>query len=62
MNIVMSTNHINTINDLIKHLYSIYEYHAKLSNIKDKQLILEQIMSLIHTCLLALSKSALPQL
>lgn len=31
------------------------------SNVQDKAIVLEYIMGLIHTCLLSLSKSAIPR-
>lgn len=58
MNIIMATNNMGIIQELMKHLTDLYHSQAR-GHANDKQLILEEILSLIHTCLLALSKSVI---
>jgi hypothetical protein len=60
MNIIISTSNLPIVNELIAHLISQYHYFFKL-HIGDKTIVLEQLISLIHTCLLAISKSSIPK-
>lgn len=60
MNIIMSTNNMAVVNELLKHFMEVYNSQAR-RYIADKQIILEEILSLVHTSLLALSKTALPK-
>jgi len=61
MNIIMSTNQMTIISQLIGYLIPKYHYYAG-RNIKDKSIVLEHIVTVIHTCLLAFSKTALPKI
>lgn len=60
MNIIMSTNQMTIISQLITHLIPKYHHYASI-NIRDQSIVLDHIVSVIHTCLLAFSKSALPK-
>lgn len=60
MNIIISTSNIPIVNELISHLISQYHHFSRL-HIADKNIVLEQLISLIHTCLLAISKSSMPK-
>ncbi len=60
MNIIISTTNTAIVNELISHLLQRYHFYSA-TNISDKPIVLESIISLIHTCLLAISKSSLPK-
>lgn len=60
MNIIIATSNISIINELLLHLGNQYKMFST-KNIIDKAIIHEQIVGLVHTCLLALTKSALPK-
>lgn len=57
MNIVMATTQKNVLGMLIQHLISLYASYTN-NNIKiiDLEIVHTQLIALIHTCVLALSK------
>lgn len=56
MNTIMNCNRKEIINDLI--IFTVDQYHVIFkSNVADKQIVLESILTIIHTCVLALSKT-----
>lgn len=59
MNIVMFTDQVKIINQLVQHLIMQYKHYIAI-NIRDKHIVLEHIVTVLHTCLLALSKSIIP--
>lgn len=55
MNILMATGKKNVVVMLATHLIGLYQDLAK-ANLVDRGIVLGQIMTVIHTCLLSLSK------
>jgi hypothetical protein len=60
MNIIMSTPNMSIINQLVSHLITQYQYFVT-AHIQDRAIILEHIVCVIHTCLLAMSKNPVPK-
>lgn len=58
MNILMATGKKNVVVMLATHLIGLYQDLAK-ANLVDRAIVLGQIMTVIHTCLLSLSKFAI---
>ena len=61
MNIIMATNNTKIVTDTVNIMCNIYEDKTKLP-IADKNIVLEEILSVIHTGLLALSKNPTPKM
>jgi hypothetical protein len=62
MNIVIATEKRAVLVMLINHLIGVY-YKSVSANIKDKPIVLAQIFTIIHTCVLSMSKFVMePQL
>jgi hypothetical protein len=59
MNIIMFTDQLKIVNQLVEHLIQQYKNYANI-NIRDKHIVLEHIVTVLHTCLLALGKSIIP--
>lgn len=57
MNIIMASSNTAITYELLKHLYSLY-INVNKKYIADKQIVLDNILGLAHTCLLAMSKSS----
>lgn len=55
MNVLMATSKKNVLVMLATHLIALYGESAK-SNMADREIVLAQIITVIHTCLLSLSK------
>jgi hypothetical protein len=55
MNVLMATGKKNVIVMLTTHLIGLYQDSAK-ANLADRGIVLGQIITVIHTCLLSLSK------
>lgn len=60
MNIVMNTNSIPIVQELFKYLHGLYIQYSKKA-IADKQIVLDEILGLSHTCLLAIGRTAIPK-
>ena len=60
MNIIMSTTNIPIVQELLKYLGGLYQSFSKKA-IADKQIVLDEIIGLTHTCLLAIGKTAIPK-
>jgi uncharacterized membrane protein YjdF len=57
MNIIMATNKKTVLVMLINHLISLYLQYSS-AKINDKEIVLSQIIAIVHTCVLSLSKFA----
>jgi hypothetical protein len=55
MNIVMATNKRSVITMLLSHLIALYEQYYNM-NLQDKEIILGQILTIVHTTVLAMVK------
>lgn len=55
----MYTDQLRIINQLVEHLIQQYKHYASI-NIRDKAIVLEHIVTVIHTCLLAFTKTVVP--
>ncbi len=55
MNIIMATEKKSVLVMLIKHLIELYLDYCK-SKISDREIVLSQIITLIHTSVLSMSK------
>jgi hypothetical protein len=55
MNLVMHTERKDVINQLITYLVEQYNFYTK-NPVQDRQIVLEHILTIIHTCVLSLSK------
>ena len=59
LNVAITTNKKDVIIQLTTYLIEQYDLYAK-SRIQDREIVLEQILTIIHTCILSLSKFATP--
>ena len=60
MNIIMNTTNMSMVQELLKHLGGLYQTFSK-RGIADKQIVLDEILGLTHTCLLAIGRTAIPK-
>lgn len=55
MNIIMATNKKSVVEMLLTHLISLYQQYSK-TNVRDKEIVLGQILAIVHTSVLAMVK------
>ncbi len=60
INVVIGTTNMPLVNELVAHLVEQYQIFSR-RNVGDKNIILDHLISLIHTCLLAISKQGAPK-
>ena len=49
------------VHELIRHMIDSYHKYSR-GSVADKMIVIEYLLGLVHTCLLALSKAAIPKI